>query len=218
MIEQLLPAGVASYAVLEDDPDGRLFPEEAAQIARAVPARRREFATGRMCARAALRQLGMAEVPILSGHRREPLWPAGVVGSITHCPGYRAAAVARTVDAMAIGIDAELHAALPQGVLERVSSPQERTWLRAAPESFCWDRLLFSAKESLYKAWFALTGRALQFEDATVHFQPTDGCFSTRLSVAPEVHGVHEFNALEGRFMVSAGLALTAVVVQGSRR
>jgi len=218
MIEQLLPPGVASFAVSEDDPDGRLFPEEAAQIARAVAARRREFTTGRMCARAALRKLGMAEVPILSGDRREPLWPAGVVGSITHCPGYRAAAVARTVDAMAIGIDAELHAALPAGVLERVSSPQERNWLRAAPASLYWDRLLFSAKESVYKAWFGLTGRTLGFDDATVHFQPTDGCFSTRLSVAPELHGVHEFNALEGRFMVSAGLALTAVVVQDSRR
>src|SRR5690242_4153856 len=94
VIEQLLPAGVAAAEEFQDRLDAALFPAEAAQIQGAVEARRREFATGRHCARQALAALGVPATPLLSGGHREPLWPAGVVGSITHCTGYRAAAVA----------------------------------------------------------------------------------------------------------------------------
>ena len=213
MIERLLPAGVASAAMAVDDPAGLLFCEEAAQVARAVPSRRLEFTTGRMCARAALRKLGLPGVPIPSGAHREPLWPRGIVGSITHCAGYRAAALARTVDMLAIGIDAEPHEALPAGVLERVALPEERSWLAAAPARLHWDRLLFSAKESVFKAWFTLTGRSLRFADAILTFEPGDASFRARLQATPSAGGAHEASDLDGRFMVREGLVLTAIVV-----
>ena len=98
-------------------------------VARAVDRRRAEFTTVRTCARIALGRLGLPPAPLLTGSKREPLWPAGVVGSITHCDGYRAAAVARASEVAAIGIDAEPHDPLPDGILDRVTLPAERAHL-----------------------------------------------------------------------------------------
>ena len=70
--------------------------------------------------------------PVLPGERGAPRWPAGVVGSMTHCAGYRAAALVRAADLASLGIDAEPHGPLPEGVLRRVALPAERERLRAA--------------------------------------------------------------------------------------
>ena len=68
-------------------------------------------------------RLGVPPAPILPGERGAPQWPAGYAGSITHCAGYRAAAVARTREMLTIGVDAEPHDVLPDGVLDHVSLP-----------------------------------------------------------------------------------------------
>jgi 4'-phosphopantetheinyl transferase EntD len=107
VIERLLPSEVAYVEAFGDLPDVKLFPEEETLIARAVGKRRREFTTARSCARSALAALGVAPMPILPGERGAPQWPPGFVGSITHCAGYRAAAVARSRDVLTIGVDAE---------------------------------------------------------------------------------------------------------------
>src|SRR5882672_7976907 len=109
MIERLLPPEVIVVSRRDDDPHAAPLPEEEALIDGAVAPRRSEFATTRSCARQALHRLGVPEGPILRGPKREPLWPPGIVGSLTHCTGYRAAAVARASDVLAIGIDAEPH-------------------------------------------------------------------------------------------------------------
>jgi 4'-phosphopantetheinyl transferase EntD len=126
MIEEILPATVASTEMFEDPPDVRLFPEEEAVLARAVGKRRREFATARACARDALARLGLPPAPILPGERGAPRWPQGITGSITHCAGYRAAAVAWASSILTIGVDAEPDNVLPGGVLDAVSLPAER--------------------------------------------------------------------------------------------
>ncbi len=215
MIANLLPPEVASHAVRGDEGPGTLFPEEAALVARAVPSRVREFTAARLCAHAALRGLGVAPQPIGRGRDREPLWPPGIVGSLTHCAGYRAACAARRRDVAAVGIDAEPHGPLPPGVLAQVSTAPERAWLRDAPPGTHWDRVLFSAKESLYKAWHPLARRWLGFEEAVVTFRPADGAFEARLRVAlPETAG-REVEVWPGRFLIRDGLVLTAVVVPG---
>lgn len=211
-MENLLPASVVVIAVRGDDPSAYLLPEEAALFDRAVDSRIREFATARACARRALRKLGFPTAPILRGPHREPLWPSGVVGSITHCEGYRAAAVALQRDMLTVGIDAEVHDALPSGVLEQVAVEQERAWLAQAPREIHWDRLLFSAKESVYKAWFPLTGRWLGFEDAYVTFA-ADGTFHAQLLISPPIVCGRELTAFTGRFQIQDGLVLTAIAV-----
>jgi 4'-phosphopantetheinyl transferase EntD len=171
VIEQILPLGVASAEAFGDPPDLELFPEEEALVVRAVDKRRREFTTATACARTVLAAVGFGPAPILPGEGGAPQWPPGIVGSITHCAGYRAAAAARACDVLTIGLDAEPDEALPSGVLKAVSLPGERERLRdltAAAPGACWDRLLFCAKEATYKAWFPLARCWLGFEDADI--------------------------------------------------
>ena len=213
MIERILPAGVAFAEAFADAPAARLFPEEEALVARAVDKRRREFATARHCARRALGALGVVPAPILRGERGAPQWPPGVVGSITHCAGYRAAAVACVRDMRTIGLDAEPDELLPAGVLELISLPGERARLGHLPLGTCWDRLLFSAKETVYKAWFPLTRRWLGFEEADITLNAEEGTFEARLLVADHVAAGAPLAGFTGRWLISDGLILTAIAV-----
>ncbi len=220
MIEQLLPAAAASAEAFGDLPGAlpgaALFPEEERVVAKAVDKRRREFTTARACARAALGKLGLPPAPILSGPGGAPQWPAGVLGSITHCDGYRACAVAWDSDLLALGLDAEPNHPLPAGVLDVVTVPDERAGLRelsSAAPSVCWDRLLFSAKESVYKAWFPLTERWLGFDQAVVTVQPAASTFSARLLVPGPVRDGRRLSSFAGAWLTQNGLLVTAVAV-----
>jgi 4'-phosphopantetheinyl transferase EntD len=216
LVDQLLPPLVACSESFADPPEAVLFPEEEAVIARAVPKRRLEFTTARYCARVALASLGVPPVPILPGERGAPTWPVGFVGTMTHCAGYRAAAVARTDRVASIGLDAEPHQPLPGGVLPLVTLPEEREWLseysQRRPDVY-WDRLLFCTKEAVYKGWFPLAQRWLGFQDALVTIDP-DGTFEARLLVdGPTVLGGERLTGFQGRWLVSDGLILTATMV-----
>jgi 4'-phosphopantetheinyl transferase EntD len=216
VIEEILPAGVIVVAACDDDVEASLFPEEELVVGRAVEKRRREFTTARMCARAALQELGFPAAPIPTGERGEPLWPEGVVGSITHCDGYRACAVARSSEIVTVGIDAEPNAALPSGLLGDIARPEERPGLRRLGSEFPdvhWDRLLFSAKESVYKAWFPLARRWLGFEDAVIAIDPSASTFRARLLV-PGPHLAHgPLRGFSGRWMVREGIVATTIAV-----
>ncbi len=214
MIEEVLPPPVVAVEAFEDPPDPMLYPEEEALLRRAVDKRRREFATVRACARVALAQLGLPPGPILPGPRGAPRWPAGVVGSMTHCEGYRACAVAPQERVRAIGLDAEPNGVLPAGVLRIISLEEERAMLAGLPAGtgVCWDRLLFCAKESVYKTWFPLTQRWLDFSEAAVRLEP-DGTFTARLLVpGPEVDG-QRLAGFTGRWLARDGLLATAIVL-----
>jgi 4'-phosphopantetheinyl transferase EntD len=216
MIGDILPPPVAVAESFGDLPEATLFPAEEAIVAKAVEKRRAEFATARACARAALAKLGLPAVPIGTGDRGAPQWPQGVVGSITHCAGYRACAVARSRDVVTIGLDAEPDKQLPDGVLEVVSSSSERAMLSALAASapgVSWDRMLFCVKETVYKAWFPLTNRWLDFEEARVDIDPAGQTFTARLLVdGPVVNGT-SVTGFEGRWLAANGLIVTAIVV-----
>ena len=217
MIGRLLPSAAVPVEAFADLPGEAAFPGEEDLIANAVPGRRHEFITARRCAREALGRLGFPAVALRPGPRREPQWPAGAVGSITHCAGYRAAVVARAADLAALGIDAEPHGPLPEGVLDHVTAEGDAGLLerlRDADPSIHWDRLLFCAKEAVYKAWYPLTGRWLGFEDAYLSIDPVAGTFAGNLLVPGDRRdGGPELTALHGRYLVDRGLVLTAVTV-----
>ncbi|HEY3959869.1 MAG TPA: 4'-phosphopantetheinyl transferase superfamily protein [Solirubrobacteraceae bacterium] len=216
MIEEILPASVIAVEARHDSPSGGLFTTEEAVVEHAVEKRRREFTTGRACAHDALEQLGLPPSPILSGERGEPRWPAEVVGSITHCDGYRGCAVARISEIATVGIDAEVNAALPEGIEAAIARPEELAWLRElkreAP-AVHWDRLLFSAKESVYKAWFPLTKLWLDFEEASIVVDPSTGTFFARLLVPGPLLGERRVTAFSGKWLVRDGLILTAIAL-----
>lgn len=217
MIASLMPPGVAVADATGPLPGEALLPEEEPLVARAVGKRRAEFTTVRTCARIALAELGRPPAPLLSGPKREPLWPAGIVGSITHCDGYRAAAVAPAAEFASLGIDAEPHEALPDGILERVTLPRERAALGRLPGGIHWDRLLFSAKESVYKTWFPLAQRWLGFEEAEITFHPgpdpARGTFAAQVLVPGLMVGGRPVGVLDGRYAVGGGLLVTAITL-----
>jgi 4'-phosphopantetheinyl transferase EntD len=219
VIADILPAEVIAVEAFDDPPGVVLFPEEEAVLARAVPKRRREFTTARGCARAALAGLGLPPAPLVPGPRGAPQWPAGVVGSITHCDGYRAAAVARQQDVVTLGLDAEPAGPLPDKVIGIAASPDEQAWVRElglARPDVCWDRLLFCIKESVYKAWYPLAQRWLDFKEAAVTVDPDAGTFAAALLIPGPMVGDRELSGFTGRWMISGGLVLTAIALPAS--
>ncbi|HEY7199365.1 MAG TPA: 4'-phosphopantetheinyl transferase superfamily protein [Candidatus Dormibacteraeota bacterium] len=211
MIERLVPDAVVVVEAGDADWTAPLLPEEEPLVARAVEKRRREFSAGRSCARRALARLGWPDFALGAGARREPLWPPGIVGAITHCPGYCAAAVARAADVRCLGIDAEVRGPLPDGVADMVCTPDElrRT---AAMAGDHWGTLLFSAKESIYKAWYPVAQRWLDYRDADLAIEADEGRFLARILLAVEPE-VWPWNPLEGRFALGPDRVYTAVVV-----
>ncbi len=166
-----------------------LLPEERSLLsARALPERRGEFARGRACAREAMARLGFVDAPrqpILRAGARAPRWPEGLVGAISHSHGWAAAAVSWRRLYTGVGLDVERpHAAKPS-LVDRIGLPEEAGWLDSVPpagrpRAFA---LLFSAKESIYKALNPASGVFLGYHDARVAF-PQDVADAT--AKAPE--------------------------------
>lgn len=223
MIEALLPESVVAVEAHRDDAlwDAPLLAEEEAFVERAVTKRRREFAAVRGCARRAMDKLGVPAGPVVSGERGAPVWPAGLIGSMTHCDGYCAAALVREGELASLGIDAEPHGPLPEGVAGTVFLPAETgrlARLAAQRPAVHWDRILFSAKESVYKAWFPLTRKWLDFSEADITLHPdpdgaAHGTLHARLLVPGPLVGGRRLQAFDGRWAVRDALVATSVVV-----
>ena len=178
-----------------------LFPQEAQAIAGAVPLRQHEFAAGRKAARAALRR----PLPIPMGADRAPVWPPGWVGSITHAGGWAIAAV--SADHRLLGIDLELDDDLPADIWDTVLLPSERDGLHGRADAGRLARVIFSAKESAYKAQYPLSRALFGFEQFAVDLG--EGVFTATFqgAVGPFRRG----DRLDGRFARADGFILTAI-------
>jgi 4'-phosphopantetheinyl transferase EntD len=213
LISHILPSTVAVSEQV-GTLSGFLLKEEVEDLGQAVLKRKTEFAAGRTCARTALGSLGFAVRPLLRGAAREPLWPAGVVGSITHCQGYCAAAVAHGEDLLALGIDAEENKPLPPGIIKTIALEEELRWLLATPPQYvCLDRLLFSIKECVYKVWYPLTKSWLGFEDLLVTIDLATSTFRAQPIQKPSLFLRYGISELAGRYLVSGEYILTALAV-----
>jgi 4'-phosphopantetheinyl transferase EntD len=134
-LEGLFDCRVEVADAVPSDSSDALYPEELALVAAAVPRRRAEFGTGRACARRALAALGVTPCPLLRDRDGAPIWPAGVVGSITHTDGYCAVVVARSQDARSVGLDAERDVSLDPALVPKICTPAELRWVAAqSPE------------------------------------------------------------------------------------
>ena len=168
-----------------------LFPEEEAALsARAVARRREHFTLGRMAAHAALEALGAAAAPVLRGAKGEPVWPAGVVGAITHTEGVAAAVVGDRARYAGIGVDLEpLEPGLGIRAGRLVCTPQEMAWATApeddptGPDPTIRLTMLFCAKEAIFKALYPLTRVWLDFLGAELRWLPQDQAFDATLRV-----------------------------------
>lgn len=201
-LARLVPDGAAWAEMHDQGQDVDMRAREALLVAAAVHKRQREFALGRHCAHAALSKLGVATEAILRGRQSEPLWPSGVVGSISHTQGYAAAIVAPEARYAGIGLDAERIGGVTPKLEPKICTLAERALLEslAADERARCATLLFSAKEAVYKASQRVVPLSL------IAIPVTLGVLSD---------GVGDFIAhdglqmVTGRFAVEHGLALT---------
>jgi 4'-phosphopantetheinyl transferase EntD len=169
---ELLPAAVRCRELWGAGDPATLLPAEMACTAGFAAARLREFAAGRSCARLALGDLGVAVAPLLVGPAREPLWPAGCAGSITHTEGYCAAAVCRIGAVVSLGIDAERLVELERPEWQVLFCRAEIEWLDSlAPRrQLAMACALFSGKEAYFKCLYPLTRRPLEYKDIELRF------------------------------------------------
>ena len=217
MIATLFPDDVLTVTATPEMWDGVLYPEEAACIASAVPARRREFTAGRLCARAALAQLGIDDYPLRVGPAREPLWPPGIVGSISHGAGRCAVVACRSGRIVGLGLDIERSDALSADLVPMICTSAEVAWCgdqRAGKTD--WPKLIFSAKEAVYKCLFPLTGAFLEFHDVAVMPEPRSGRFTA--SLLTTIPSVLRLDAVDGRFAWDDDVVMTGVTLLGAIR
>jgi 4'-phosphopantetheinyl transferase EntD len=181
----LFPAGVVAMEMRETGDAASLRAEEAAFVAAAVPSRVREFAAGRLCARRAMAEFGVVDFPLRVANDRRPVWPDGLVGSITHTAGLCAAVVAERRLFQSVGLDSEVVGDVGEPLWRKICVAAEIDWLRSLPpaQRAAGAALIFSAKEAFYKCQYPLTGEPLTFQDVRV--VATFGCATGEFLIAP---------------------------------
>lgn len=211
-VEALFPPGVVAFEFRGLASSSDLFPSERRCVSEAVEKRRGEFAAGRLCARAALAVLGYEPVPLLVGPDRTPIWPAGVVGSITHTEGYCVAVAAPATRYAAIGVDAERVTAMDPSVWTSVLRPEELAGIKDLDEirQLQTSTVIFSAKEAFYKCQYPLTRRWVGFDEVTVNIAGS----SFKISVV----GMRALSGVssewDGRCMCSETLVIAGIAVE----
>jgi enterobactin synthetase component D len=202
---------------------GQLLSEVAlpGELARAVPMRKLHFRAGRFCALQALRGLDprSAAASLPRTARGVPAWPAGRTGSITHTDGFVSAAVARSSDVTAIGIDTErvMTAARASQVAAVVASSSELTDVRRAG---C-DRLealtlVFSAKETVFKCLYGTVERFFDFHDVRIaEADARAGTFIARVVNALS-SAFPAGTTFEGRFEIDSPWVHTGMVLSAN--
>lgn len=196
-LTRLLPPGSGVGAARPADP-ALLHPEERAAIARAIPARQREFAGGRLAARRALAQIGQTDHAIPMGADRAPIWPRGVCGTITHAGPVCLAAASADPGLVGLGIDLEPDEPLPPDLLAEILLPEERD-LPA--------RLVFSAKEAVFKALYPIVGHVFGFDAVRLRLDAHSFTAQTCQRLGPIPIGT----CLTGGYWRGEGLILTAL-------
>jgi 4'-phosphopantetheinyl transferase EntD len=170
LLGSLLPACVAVVERRAPGDPSDLKPVEAHYVARARAKRLNEFAAGRSCARAALELLGVHDAVLPAADDRQPVWPSGCVGSITHTEGFCAAAVAPGTELRALGIDSEIVGAPTSDLWPVLCGAAELSWVDSLPvaERSGAVTLVFSAKEAFYKCQYPLVAEWLDFHDLRI--------------------------------------------------
>jgi 4'-phosphopantetheinyl transferase EntD len=173
--------------------------------------RREEFVAGRMCANEALRRFGLPLSQVGREASGAPIWPAGVLGSITHTNAIAAAVIAPASEFKAVGLDIEEVGAVDVNLWPLLFSEPETLRLgEAAPFArTCLATALFAAKEAFYKAQWPLTREWVDFLDVEVEL--SDRAFSIRpLSSKAWTQYLHE---PEGRWIQSGEVIAATVLI-----
>ncbi len=220
LLGRLFPRGVVGAELRSAVDPSQLFPDEVQSLGRASPRRLQEFAAGRVCARRALGQFGLANYPLRMASDRRPRWPATVVGSISHTTGMCGVVVAEREQFCGIGLDIEIVEQVNPEIWPILCTPEEMHWLATlrAPEQARYAALLFSAKEAFYKCQYNVTRQWLEFDDVTLDFSLSDldaGCYAVR--PRRKIKLLEQYAMpWTGRFEFYANYVVTAMVLAAS--
>lgn len=208
----LFPSQCALAIQRYDSPDIVLPPPQDAALNRAVEKRQREFSAGRAAAAAALSRLDVSNAVIAVGENRNPLWPDGIAGSITHTAGLAVAVVARVIEISALGLDLEPVGAVKEELWASLFNQTEIAWLTTTPRAqrTQWATVIFCAKESFYKLQYPLTGQWVDFHEADVAVSIETGELMLTC-VHPSVIEKLSRDRFAGRFASGPMFTLTAM-------
>ena len=191
-----------------------LTPRECTSVGIVDDVRRLELENGRLYAKRALAMLGVYGVDLPIAPDRGPLWPVGLVGSLTHvrepAPGHVAAAVARMHSVRAIGIDAEREGTLRPHTWEHILTVHELERVLALPPHMraAEAQIVWCAKEAVAKA----ARRQMEPTEVEIECDPTGGGY-TAIWKATFDEPARSVEMWRGRTIRSEGFVLAAVVL-----
>ena len=212
-IQLLFPDCVVTECCRIEEKDYELYPEERVSIQNAVAKRQREFGAGRSCARKAMARLGIKDSPLLKGPDGQPVWPAGIVGAISHSNVWCGAAVASKEDIRGIGLDIETIDRVRMQIAKKVLTPLEMEWVKTSGEEAQMRlALLFSAKETVFKCVAPVYGKRFGFYDMVITHATEEQSFEVKLDdkISAEVLNC---STLIGHYLMHAGDVCTGMVL-----
>lgn len=201
-----------------NEPENKqLYPEEEKCISSARLKRRKEFTAGRQGARQLLRRYGINNFPLLQGDNREPIWPKGVIGSISHCDNFCVVITSKSTRIRGLGVDIEPYDSLSRDVEDLICTMAEKKWIESMSmeaESVHWSKIIFSAKESSYKCIYPLVKKFVDFQEAEIKLDYKMNKF--------DVHAYQKyenarfsltFHKIKGLFMIKDQFLLTVAMI-----
>ncbi len=207
LAQRLVGPQLAVVAGRVEDLQGPLWPEEKPFVRDAAASRLKDFTAGRTAARLALAKLGVKEVPIpRRGPHGAPLWPRGVIGSISHAQGHCIAIVGRESEFETIGIDIEGIGAVHSDLAPEICRPTEMARIGTARDALT---RVFSAKEALFKAQYPLSRQVIGFEAVEICLTETGFNAIWQQSCPPFLAG----QSLTGQQGMANGLVLSILRV-----
>ena len=175
-------------------------------ISSAVTKRRHEFSTGRWLARRAMHEIGFVDCELLSGASRQPAWPKGIVGSITHTDGHAVSAVALSSTCRGLGIDMERIGRVNDEILPKLLTENEISNLGSLDPT-----LIFSAKEACYKVLYPMIGEYVGFRAVEVLVDENEFTFTARYVGKSTRNAIIDF--AKGRFQRFGQYWITCMVL-----
>jgi phosphopantetheine--protein transferase-like protein len=212
-IQPLFSDCVVTECCRVEEKEYKLYPEERVAIKKAVPKRQQEFGAGRLCARKALTRLGIKKYPLCKGPDGLPVWPDGIIGTISHSHTWCGAAVARHEDLRGIGLDIETIDRVSMQIAKKVLTPAEMEWVNASDkEAQKWLALMFSAKETIFKCVTPVYGKWFGFSDMVIINITEEQSFEAKLNdkISAELPNC---STLIGRYLMHEGNVITGMVL-----
>lgn len=180
-----------------------ILPSEKSLTTNSNEKRQIEFSTGRFCAHQAL-PARFNDTPILQEAKKCPLWPTGYCGSISHTNDYACAATAPLNKLLSLGIDLEsIPRPISTNAYQWITNEKERLWIKQTQGVEFYSKLIFSAKESIFKLIYPLTRKFFSFDAVSIQEPLKKNTFIAKINIEQDsilfkknsdIHGFFFYN------------------------